>query len=336
MLEHHPISVRVFKRLPVLIPVWVERLHRSVAQLLQPRHGALPFVGVRVARIGRPQPLAQAGPADRHPPFATRTGPVRPAVSECDPRQPNDIGFLRREREELLAIASDEDRGVGALDREWVNLMPGHSIVLAGECDLLTLEQTLDDGDRLREALDSGAAGIETKPRLVAAAALISAGMGAKILAMWSGTVKTEYPNSSAFCALSVHSDRDPALQAFTPKRNGFITMVGSRAWRLGEGDALDHPALRRARAPAAAVARRRPTPKMLMAGRDPAMSVRRNAGETPAFQAISLRRAGSGRHASTTPQLPWPPPCPRRSAGSACPTAARHCRRRSRGNRFP
>src|SRR5439155_12217916 len=44
----------------------------------------------------------------------------------------------------------------------------------------------------------------------------------------------------------------------------------------------------------------------MLMAGRDPAMSVRRRAGETPALQAISARCAGSGRYASTRPQLPW------------------------------
>src|SRR5262245_30557450 len=38
----------------------------------------------------------------------------------------------------------------------------------------------------------------------------------------------------------------------------------------------------------------------------------------------------------STTPTLPWPTPCPRRSAGSACPTVAPHWRRRNRGSRFP
>ena len=39
--------------------------------------------------------------------------PFGPAASERDPRQPNDIGFLRRERQELPTIASDEDRGWG-------------------------------------------------------------------------------------------------------------------------------------------------------------------------------------------------------------------------------
>jgi hypothetical protein len=47
MLEDHPIPVRILKRLSVPFPVWVERLHRLVTQLLQPRHGTLPFFGVR-------------------------------------------------------------------------------------------------------------------------------------------------------------------------------------------------------------------------------------------------------------------------------------------------
>ena len=37
MLEHYPISVRVLERCAFLIPVWVECLHRLMAQFLQPR-----------------------------------------------------------------------------------------------------------------------------------------------------------------------------------------------------------------------------------------------------------------------------------------------------------
>src|SRR5207253_5209230 len=155
--------------------------------------------------------------------------------------------------------------------------MPVDSIMPAGEGDLLAVEETLDDGNRLREPLDPGASGVETQPgfvvlrfhvpsaqadlkpaigqevgrrrltrhrksllrtlvptrsRFVAAAALISAGMGAKIPARWSGTVKTEYPNSSTFRALSAHSARDPALHTFTPKRKGFIIYARARAER--------------------------------------------------------------------------------------------------------
>src|SRR5437879_13500884 len=75
------------------------------------------------------------------------------------------------------------------------------------------------------------------------------------------------------------------------------------------DGDRSVYGPLTDGKAPAAAVAQRRPTPKMLMAGGDPAMSARRNAGETPAFQAISPRRPWSLRHASTTPKLPLPTP---------------------------
>lgn len=45
--------------------------------------------------------------------------------------------------------------------------VPAHSIVPAGEGDLLTAEQNLDDGDRLREALDPDPSAIELQPGLV-------------------------------------------------------------------------------------------------------------------------------------------------------------------------
>ncbi len=50
---------------------------------------------------------------------------------------------------------------MGSLDGEWVDRVVGHSIVPAGEGDPLTLKQTLDDGDRLGQPLDSGASRIE-------------------------------------------------------------------------------------------------------------------------------------------------------------------------------
>src|SRR4029453_13767347 len=60
----------------------------------------------------------------------------------------------------------------------------------------------------------------------------------------------------------------------------------------------------------------------------------RKTCGRDARVPAISPR-AGSGRRASTPPRLPWPPPYPRSSAGSACPTAAPHWRRRSPENRL-
>jgi hypothetical protein len=74
--------------------------------------------------------------------------------------------------------------------------------------------------------------------------------------------------------------------------------------------------------------------PKIVMAGRDPAMSVEEMRARRPR-PVILPCRGRSGHRSSTTLRLPWPPPCPRRSAGSACPTAAPHWRRRSRGNRL-
>src|SRR5947208_7403102 len=47
MFEHYPASIRVRERLALLVPVWVERLDRLVAELFQPRHGAVPVVGIR-------------------------------------------------------------------------------------------------------------------------------------------------------------------------------------------------------------------------------------------------------------------------------------------------
>ena len=56
---------------------------------------------------------------------------------------------------------------MGALDGEWVDSMPVDSIMPAGEGDLLAVEETLDDGNRLREPLDPGASGVETQPGFV-------------------------------------------------------------------------------------------------------------------------------------------------------------------------
>lgn len=62
----------------------------------------------------KPDPLIDA----RRSP--ARQVPFGPALPERGPRQPDDIGLPCREREELPAIASDEDRGGRWTGRGWI------------------------------------------------------------------------------------------------------------------------------------------------------------------------------------------------------------------------
>src|SRR6266480_7183350 len=89
------------------------------------------------------------------------------AALEGDTRQADDVGFPRGEDEEPSRVATDQDRRAGSLDRKRVDRMAGHTIVPTGEGDLLALEQSLDDGDCLRQPLDPGGARVEREPRLV-------------------------------------------------------------------------------------------------------------------------------------------------------------------------
>jgi hypothetical protein len=63
----------------------------------------------------------------------------------------------RGEREEPRAIATDENGRARLLDGKRRDRVICHTIVPPSEGDRFTAEQALDDDDRFRQSLDSGA-----------------------------------------------------------------------------------------------------------------------------------------------------------------------------------
>ena len=82
--------------------------------------------------------------------------PVNPTMSASRPARVSSRGHCPRRR-----------WADGVVGREGMDPVPGHSIVATGEGERLAREQALDDHDRLGQALDSGASGIEAQPSLV-------------------------------------------------------------------------------------------------------------------------------------------------------------------------
>ena len=73
----------------------------------------------------------------------------------------------RGEREEMQAVATDENGRMGPLDRKGIDRVADHAVMPTCEGDLLfTVEQTLDEGHSLRQPFDPDASRVEVQTRL--------------------------------------------------------------------------------------------------------------------------------------------------------------------------
>jgi hypothetical protein len=68
-----------------------------------------------------------------------------PAISECYPGETHNVGFPSSKPKELRAIAADEDRRMGFLNRERRNGVAANAIILARKGHPIAPEQPLDD-----------------------------------------------------------------------------------------------------------------------------------------------------------------------------------------------
>src|SRR5215468_4885959 len=107
---------------------------------------------VLIARPGRRADVLEPGLQARDsPPGELRP---RPPTPKGNTGQAHDIGFLRRQSQEPWPVAPDEQRRMGTLDGERLELMPPHVIVLSDKRDWCAREQLLDDPHGLCQALD--------------------------------------------------------------------------------------------------------------------------------------------------------------------------------------
>ena len=59
-------------------------------------------------------------------------------MAKGDPGQTDDVSFLCSEPEETQPVATDENGGMGPLNRKGIDRMAGHAVMPTGEGDLCT------------------------------------------------------------------------------------------------------------------------------------------------------------------------------------------------------